>query len=79
MPAVHLSCCSFTDKSTCLFNLRSYFVRNTAFSDQCIDLPAAEVVMDCCLQKSEKYLPPKILVSYSIQEAGKGCEIRATV
>uniref|UniRef100_A0A3Q1HVP0 Chemokine interleukin-8-like domain-containing protein n=1 Tax=Anabas testudineus TaxID=64144 RepID=A0A3Q1HVP0_ANATE len=45
----------------------------------CTGFVAAEVAFDCCLKKSEKYLPPKILVSYTIQEAGKGCEISATV
>ncbi|XP_069574872.1 C-C motif chemokine 21-like [Brachyistius frenatus] len=45
----------------------------------CFQFTAAEIVMDCCLKTSDKRLPSKILLSYSLQEAGKGCDISATV
>ncbi|RVE68637.1 hypothetical protein OJAV_G00093850 [Oryzias javanicus] len=44
-----------------------------------VQLASAEVPMDCCLSVSKNRLPAKIIVSYSIQEAGKGCDISATV
>lgn len=40
--------------------------------------PAAEIVVDCCLTVAEKRMPLRIVQSYTIQEAGKGCEISAT-
>ncbi|KAK2838046.1 hypothetical protein Q5P01_015258 [Channa striata] len=45
----------------------------------CTGFVAAEVAVDCCLMVVDKHLPLHILASYSIQEAGKGCEISATV
>ncbi|XP_031161814.1 C-C motif chemokine 19-like isoform X2 [Sander lucioperca] len=44
----------------------------------CVGFASAEIVMDCCLKVAEKPLPLTILQSYTIQEAGKGCEISAT-
>lgn len=68
---------SFVDKSNCLFILSSHSPC-TALPDQFVYLPAAQIVVDCCLKVSEKRLPLHILVSYTIQGAGKGCEISAT-
>ncbi|XP_054895620.1 C-C motif chemokine 20-like [Poeciliopsis prolifica] len=46
----------------------------------CIEFASAELVVDCCLTvKSEKRLNPRNLVSYSVQRAGMGCDISATV
>ncbi|XP_017286306.1 C-C motif chemokine 21-like [Kryptolebias marmoratus] len=45
----------------------------------CFQLTEAQIPVDCCLKVSEKRLPSKNLVSYTIQEAGKGCDISATV
>ncbi|XP_013875140.1 C-C motif chemokine 20 [Austrofundulus limnaeus] len=45
----------------------------------CFQLAAAQVPVDCCLSVSVKRLVSKNLVSYTIQEAGKGCDISATV
>ncbi|XP_037535896.1 C-C motif chemokine 20-like [Nematolebias whitei] len=45
----------------------------------CFQFAAAQVPVDCCLSVSEKRLPYKNLLSYTIQEAGKGCDISATV
>uniref|UniRef100_A0A3B5LTL4 Chemokine interleukin-8-like domain-containing protein n=1 Tax=Xiphophorus couchianus TaxID=32473 RepID=A0A3B5LTL4_9TELE len=42
-------------------------------------IPAAQIVMDCCLSVSEKRLIPKNIVSYKLQVAGSGCDISATV
>nr|XP_020450727.1 C-C motif chemokine 20-like [Monopterus albus] len=44
----------------------------------CTGFAAAEIVLDCCLDTTKKFLPRHILVGYSIQEAGKGCDISAT-
>ncbi|XP_045890053.1 uncharacterized protein LOC123959811 [Micropterus dolomieu] len=44
----------------------------------CVGFASAQIVVDCCLKVSEKRLPLHILVSYTIQGAGKGCEISAT-
>ncbi|KAF7205319.1 C-C motif chemokine 20 [Nothobranchius furzeri] len=45
----------------------------------CFEFAAAQIPVDCCLSITEKRLPSKNLVSYTIQEAGKGCDISATV
>lgn len=42
-------------------------------------LPAGEIAVDCCLQTIDKRVPPKNIKQYIIQEAGKGCDISATV
>ncbi|XP_070690437.1 C-C motif chemokine 13-like [Pempheris klunzingeri] len=44
----------------------------------CAEFAAAEIAVDCCLSVGVKRLPLQNLESYSIQEAGKGCDIRAT-
>ncbi|XP_026177474.1 C-C motif chemokine 20-like [Mastacembelus armatus] len=44
----------------------------------CTGFAAAEIVVDCCLKTTNKKLPLQIIVGYSIQEAGKGCDISAT-
>ncbi|XP_044053281.1 C-C motif chemokine 20-like isoform X2 [Siniperca chuatsi] len=44
----------------------------------CVGFATAEIAVDCCLTIGEKRLPLHILVSYTIQEAGQGCEISAT-
>ncbi|XP_041855931.1 C-C motif chemokine 19a.2 [Melanotaenia boesemani] len=45
----------------------------------CLGLAAAEMPVDCCLRVSDKRLRATNLVSYIIQEEGKGCAISATV
>uniref|UniRef100_A0A3Q0RLH4 Chemokine interleukin-8-like domain-containing protein n=1 Tax=Amphilophus citrinellus TaxID=61819 RepID=A0A3Q0RLH4_AMPCI len=45
----------------------------------CFSFAAGEIAADCCLQAIDKRLPSKNIVDYIIQEAGKGCEISATV
>ncbi|KAM7391108.1 hypothetical protein PAMP_021824 [Pampus punctatissimus] len=45
----------------------------------CIGFAAGEIVVDCCLSTSNKHLPHSVLISYIIQEAGKGCDISATI
>ncbi|KAF6721085.1 C-C motif chemokine 19 [Oryzias melastigma] len=45
----------------------------------CIQLASAEVPKDCCLSVSKNRVPAKFVVSYYIQEAGKGCNLSATV
>uniref|UniRef100_A0A3B3ZPY6 Chemokine interleukin-8-like domain-containing protein n=1 Tax=Periophthalmus magnuspinnatus TaxID=409849 RepID=A0A3B3ZPY6_9GOBI len=37
------------------------------------------VPQDCCLSVAQKRLPAKQVQSYKVQEAGKGCDISATV
>uniref|UniRef100_A0A3B3E187 Chemokine interleukin-8-like domain-containing protein n=1 Tax=Oryzias melastigma TaxID=30732 RepID=A0A3B3E187_ORYME len=39
----------------------------------------SEVLKDCCLSVSKNRVPAKFVVSYYIQEAGKGCNLSATV
>ncbi|XP_038144066.1 C-C motif chemokine 20-like [Cyprinodon tularosa] len=46
----------------------------------CFEFAAAEIAVDCCLRvESEKRLHRRNLVSYTIQRAGEGCKISATV
>ncbi|XP_034548478.1 C-C motif chemokine 19a.2 [Notolabrus celidotus] len=45
----------------------------------CVSFTAAEVPIDCCLETSSNRFPLQIVASHSIQEAGKGCDIGATV
>ncbi|KAM4577041.1 C-C motif chemokine 21-like [Odontesthes bonariensis] len=45
----------------------------------CFMFAAAEVPLDCCLKVSQRRLQSKNIVSYSVQDAGKGCDISATV
>ncbi|XP_063346824.1 C-C motif chemokine 20-like [Pelmatolapia mariae] len=45
----------------------------------CFSFASGEIAVDCCLQAIDKRLPSKNIVDYIIQEAGKGCEISATV
>ncbi|KAM4616657.1 C-C motif chemokine 5-like [Polymixia lowei] len=46
----------------------------------CISFTAAEVPADCCLTTTDKPFPAKYHIkSYTLQEAGKGCAISATV
>ncbi|XP_031698294.1 C-C motif chemokine 19-like [Anarrhichthys ocellatus] len=44
----------------------------------CVGFASAEIVVDCCLTVAEKPMPLRIIQSYTIQEAGKGCGISAT-
>ncbi|XP_040899093.1 C-C motif chemokine 19-like [Toxotes jaculatrix] len=44
----------------------------------CVGFAAGEIAMDCCLNAVDKFLPLIMIADYSIQEAGKGCEISAT-
>ena len=39
----------------------------------------AQIAQDCCVKVAEKRLPLQILQSYTIQDAGQGCSISATV
>ncbi|MED6252980.1 hypothetical protein ATANTOWER_020356 [Ataeniobius toweri] len=46
----------------------------------CFEFAAAQIAVDCCLRvESEKRLNRRNLVSYTIQKAGMGCDINATV
>ncbi|XP_074527112.1 monocyte chemotactic protein 1B-like [Halichoeres trimaculatus] len=45
----------------------------------CVEFSAAEVPIDCCLTTSSKRVPIQIIADHRIQEAGKGCDIGATV
>uniref|UniRef100_A0A3B4ACY7 Chemokine interleukin-8-like domain-containing protein n=1 Tax=Periophthalmus magnuspinnatus TaxID=409849 RepID=A0A3B4ACY7_9GOBI len=40
---------------------------------------AAEVAQDCCLRVAQQRLPARRIQSYKVQEAGRGCDISATV
>ncbi|XP_068455041.1 C-C motif chemokine 13-like [Clinocottus analis] len=44
----------------------------------CVGFASAEIAVDCCLTVSEKPVPLQRLQSYTLQEAGKGCQISAT-
>ncbi|XP_056275784.1 C-C motif chemokine 19-like [Pseudoliparis swirei] len=43
----------------------------------CISFTSAEVAVDCCLTVSGKPPPLPRLQSYTLQEAGRGCQISA--
>ncbi|XP_023121539.1 C-C motif chemokine 21-like [Amphiprion ocellaris] len=45
----------------------------------CFGFAAADVPADCCLKTSDKHFPAKLISSYKLQDAGKGCDIKATV
>lgn len=45
----------------------------------CICSPAAQVVLDCCKTKTSRFLPLQRIESYSVQDAGSGCDISATM
>ncbi|XP_022609477.1 C-C motif chemokine 24-like [Seriola dumerili] len=45
----------------------------------CTEFAAAEVPVDCCKKASKTLIPKKIIESYTILEAGQGCDISATV
>lgn len=45
----------------------------------CATLSTAEVPVDCCLKVANQRLPLKIVESYTLQEAWRGCKISATV
>uniref|UniRef100_A0A3Q3WMN4 Chemokine interleukin-8-like domain-containing protein n=1 Tax=Mola mola TaxID=94237 RepID=A0A3Q3WMN4_MOLML len=45
----------------------------------CVGFAAAQIVLDCCKDKSERPFPIHLIQSYTIQEAGKGCDKSATV
>ncbi|CAG07793.1 unnamed protein product [Tetraodon nigroviridis] len=45
----------------------------------CVQFAAAQVVLDCCRTKTSKLLPLQLIRSYSVQDAGAGCDISATV
>uniref|UniRef100_A0A3B3CTQ1 Chemokine interleukin-8-like domain-containing protein n=1 Tax=Oryzias melastigma TaxID=30732 RepID=A0A3B3CTQ1_ORYME len=45
----------------------------------CVGVCVSEVLKDCCLSVSKNRVPAKFVVSYYIQEAGKGCNLSATV
>lgn len=55
------------------------FGPSAVFNPFYIFVPAAQVVPDCCKDKSPKMFPLQRIESYSIQEAGSGCDISATV
>ncbi|XP_034397716.1 C-C motif chemokine 13-like [Cyclopterus lumpus] len=44
----------------------------------CVGFASAEIAVDCCLTVSKKPMPLQRLQSYTLQEAGKGCQISAT-
>lgn len=39
----------------------------------------AQIAQDCCIKVAGKRFPLQILQSYTIQDAGQGCSISATV
>ncbi|XP_033974495.1 C-C motif chemokine 21-like [Trematomus bernacchii] len=45
----------------------------------CVGFASAQIAQDCCIKVAEKRLPLQILQSYTIQDAGQGCSISATV
>ncbi|XP_033846107.1 C-C motif chemokine 21-like [Periophthalmus magnuspinnatus] len=45
----------------------------------CAALCSAEVAQDCCLRVAQQRLPARRIQSYKVQEAGRGCDISATV
>ncbi|XP_029367203.1 C-C motif chemokine 19-like [Echeneis naucrates] len=45
----------------------------------CTGFAAAELAQDCCKETTTKFVPKKMLESYTIQTAGQGCSISATV
>ncbi|XP_020794060.1 C-C motif chemokine 19-like [Boleophthalmus pectinirostris] len=46
----------------------------------CAALCSAEVPQDCCLSVAQQRpLPARLIHSYKLQEAGRGCAINATV
>ncbi|XP_071337801.1 C-C motif chemokine 21-like [Trachinotus anak] len=45
----------------------------------CAGFAAAEIAVDCCKKTTDAFLPRKLLESYTVQEAGHGCAISATV
>ncbi|KAK7879107.1 hypothetical protein WMY93_034111 [Mugilogobius chulae] len=45
----------------------------------CAALCTADIPQDCCLTVSHQRLPPRAVLSYQLQEEGKGCHISATV
>ncbi|XP_040011915.1 C-C motif chemokine 20-like [Xiphias gladius] len=45
----------------------------------CAGFAAAEIAVDCCLSTTDRFLPLIKIASYTIQEAGRGCDISATV
>uniref|UniRef100_A0A3Q1HFY4 C-C motif chemokine 21-like n=1 Tax=Acanthochromis polyacanthus TaxID=80966 RepID=A0A3Q1HFY4_9TELE len=45
----------------------------------CFGLAAADIPADCCLKTSDRRFPPKLIASYTLQDANKGCPIKATV
>ncbi|XP_028314088.1 C-C motif chemokine 19-like [Gouania willdenowi] len=45
----------------------------------CFVLTTGNPIMDCCLKTTQKKFSFKLVQSYKIQEAAKGCEISATV
>ncbi|KAJ4941971.1 hypothetical protein JOQ06_011842 [Pogonophryne albipinna] len=45
----------------------------------CVGFASAQIAQDCCIKVAEKRLPLQILKSYTIQDAGQGCSISATV
>ncbi|XP_059192473.1 C-C motif chemokine 21-like [Centropristis striata] len=44
----------------------------------CLGFATAEVPVDCCLKVTEKRFPLQLILSYTVQEAGKGCDLSAT-
>lgn len=56
-----------------------HFGPSAVFNPFHIFVPAAQVVPDCCKDKSPMMFPLQRIESYSIQEAGSGCDISATV
>uniref|UniRef100_UPI0037E92E5A C-C motif chemokine 19-like n=1 Tax=Semicossyphus pulcher TaxID=241346 RepID=UPI0037E92E5A len=44
----------------------------------CLGFATAEVLVDCCLETTDKRVPLKIIDRHIVQEAGQGCDIGAT-
>ncbi|CAN9512908.1 unnamed protein product [Ophioblennius macclurei] len=45
----------------------------------CLGFATGNAISDCCLSAVDKRVPPSLVQSYSLQRAGHGCGISATV
>ncbi|XP_034452112.1 C-C motif chemokine 20-like [Hippoglossus hippoglossus] len=45
----------------------------------CTGFAGAEVAVDCCLSTTDKFFPLIRISTYTLQQAGEGCDISATV
>ncbi|XP_075961169.1 C-C motif chemokine 19-like [Anarhichas minor] len=45
----------------------------------CVGFASADIMSQCCMRVTGKPMPLRVIQSYTIQEAGKGCPIRAAL